>query len=107
MDRVIALAETVQQAVFSYNQAVKDYKANGYAWEDSEKQAFGVVIVPDPDHPTSHKPFIMLMARVLGEQVVIDVDMTNKPLLERLLEAGIPRQQIILGYAGESNSGRG
>jgi hypothetical protein len=34
-------------------------------------------------------------------QIVIEMDDSNKPLVDALLQAGIPRSKIILAYAGE------
>jgi hypothetical protein len=42
-----------------------------------------------------------LVVRIEGEYVVIDHDMNNKLLVDALVQAGIPREQIILAYAGE------
>jgi hypothetical protein len=41
------------------------------------------------------------MARVVGETVLIDEDITDRPLWEELVRAGIPRERIVLLYAGE------
>ncbi len=45
---------------------------------------------------------IGLIARVVEERVVIDRDVNNKPLVDALMQAGVPRRQIVLAYAGES-----
>jgi hypothetical protein len=42
-----------------------------------------------------------LVAQIVGDRIIIDRDSTNKPLVEALMDAGIPREQIILAYAGE------
>jgi len=42
-----------------------------------------------------------LIVRFAGETVIIERDMNDKPLAYALLQAGIPRSQIILAYAGE------
>lgn len=41
------------------------------------------------------------MARVVGDMVVIDEDITDRPLVNELVRAGIPREKIVLLYAGE------
>jgi uncharacterized SAM-binding protein YcdF (DUF218 family) len=43
-----------------------------------------------------------LFARIVGETIIIESDNTNKPLLDALMDAGVPRTQIILPYAGEA-----
>ena len=45
---------------------------------------------------------ISILARIVGQKIVIEDDKTNKPLVDRLVQAGIPREQIILAYAGET-----
>jgi hypothetical protein len=42
-----------------------------------------------------------LIVRVINEQIVIERDMNDKPLVDALVQADIPRSQIILAYAGE------
>lgn len=42
-----------------------------------------------------------LVARIVDNHIVIEHDANNKPLVDALLEAGIPREQIVLAYAGE------
>ncbi len=39
--------------------------------------------------------------RLIGARIVIERDVNDKPLVEALLAANIPRQQIVLAYAGE------
>jgi hypothetical protein len=43
-----------------------------------------------------------LIVRISGEYIIIERDMNNKPLVDALVQAGIPRKKIILAYAGES-----
>jgi hypothetical protein len=42
-----------------------------------------------------------LIAHIQGDVVVIEADANNKPLVDALVQAGLPRSQIILAYAGE------
>lgn len=44
---------------------------------------------------------VVVMARIEGDYVIIEADRTDKPLVERLIDAGIPREKIIEYYAGE------
>jgi hypothetical protein len=43
-----------------------------------------------------------LIAHLEGNSIIIEHDINNKPLVDALVQAGIPREQIILAYAGES-----
>lgn len=36
-----------------------------------------------------------------GEQIIIRQDINDRPIVDALLEAGIPRAMIVLAYAGE------
>jgi hypothetical protein len=44
----------------------------------------------------------MIIARISDDRVIIEADSTNKPLYEALIQAGIPKQYIVLAYAGET-----
>jgi XisI protein len=102
MDRIIDIVEIVQREVGKYNQNVEDYKAEGYFLEDNEKKAYAIMIVPDFDHPKNKKPHLMMMARIVDNHILIHADTTDRPLYEALLRCGIPREQIVLVYAGET-----
>lgn len=41
------------------------------------------------------------MARVTDGYILIERDDTDRPLYKELMRRGIPREQIILRYAGE------
>jgi hypothetical protein len=42
-----------------------------------------------------------LIVQVVGSMIVIDRDLYDKQLVDALLQAGVPRDKIILAYAGE------
>jgi hypothetical protein len=42
-----------------------------------------------------------LIARIDGTNVIIEHDMNDEPLVDALVQAGVPREQIVLGYIGE------
>lgn len=42
------------------------------------------------------------MAHIQGDKIIIDLDINDKMLVDALLQAGVPRDQIVLAYAGES-----
>jgi hypothetical protein len=100
MDRVAELTTIVQQEVADY--AGPAYKAKTYYVEDLKRQIYTVIIVPDDNYPLNLKAGVTVLARIVGDSVVIDQDITDRPLYEELIRAGIPREQIVLAYAGES-----
>jgi hypothetical protein len=42
-----------------------------------------------------------LIARIDGEHIIIELDISDKPLVDALTQAGIPRDRVVLAYAGE------
>jgi len=99
MDRVAELTTIVQREVEDY--AGPAYKAKTYYIEDPKRHIYTVIIVPDDNYPLNLKAGVTVMARIVGDKVVIDQDITDRPLYEELIRAGIPRSQIVLAYAGE------
>ncbi len=49
----------------------------------------------------THLPLLLKQARDVSETVVIEQDITDKPLVDKVVRAGVPRGQIVLTYAGE------
>ena len=100
MERVNQLTDIVQREVMDYHGPA--FKAKTYYFEDFANQAFTVVIVPDYQYPRKSKTTVTVMAHIVGNKVVIDEDITDRPLYEALMSAGVPREQIVLAYAGEA-----
>lgn len=98
MDRVNNLSQIVRREVQDYSGL--SIGSTTYAINDEEQHLYAVAIIPD--HPRSFKSRIMLMARVVGDTVIIEEDTTDRPLVHELEHAGIPRSHIILAYAGEA-----
>jgi len=66
---------------------------------DDERQLYAVNAV---DYPTREEvPLVIVLARVVDDKVVIEEDTTDKKLVDALLQRGIPREKIVLAYAGE------
>jgi hypothetical protein len=103
MDRIDDLTAIVQHEVKDY--AVPAYKARTYFVGDEKHRIYTVIVVPDDNYPVKTKAGVTVMARIVEDKVVIDQDITDRPLYEALMEAGIPREQIILAYAGEQVPG--
>jgi XisI protein len=93
------LKHIVQQEVQSY--AGSMLKGKSYTVINAEQNVFAVVDVPD-HFPRKFPVSIAVMARIVGDFVIIDEDTTDRPLVNELTRAGIPREQIICTYIGES-----
>jgi hypothetical protein len=65
---------------------------------DTTQTVFGVLAIPHD--PSEQKAHIAVMAHIDGDHVVIDVDITDRPLSLALEEAGIPRDKIVLAHLG-------
>jgi hypothetical protein len=93
------LVNTLKQAMTQYTGPGANL--HGFLMSDEQHQIYAVNII---DHPVRrYKPSMILLARIVGDKVIIETDNTDKPLVEALIEQGLARQQIILAYAGESS----
>ena len=62
----------------------------------------GIYAVNAVDYPVRKEVAgVVVLARVVNDQVVIEEDMTDKKLIDALLQRGIPRSRIVLAYEGE------
>jgi len=74
---------------------------NGYSYlvANSDHQAFTVVSVGYMDG--QRYASADLIVRLIADRVVIERDDNYPPLVDALMQAGVPRDNIILAYAGE------
>lgn len=71
-----------------------------YSLCDNLQHRYAVVSVPNLPRPYPSR--VIVMARVVGDKIFIDEDITDKPLVDALLQNGnVPGDQIVLLYAGE------
>lgn len=92
-----ALMAILRQEIQAYAGAV--YTPVGtsqfFYTENPDKQVFCVTI----PHLSSELPAsLLLLAHIVGDRIVIDIDTTNKPLADALRQAGIPQEQIVLSW---------
>ena len=88
------LTHIVENVVNGY--AVYTFDGVMYAMHDASKTTFSVIFSGDGE------VLPVVLARLEHGVVIIDRDQTNKPLVDALMQAGVPREKIILAYAGES-----
>jgi XisI protein len=67
---------------------------------DDLNQTYAVTAVRDPN-PQNEPTGVVVLARIVGDMVIIEEDRTDRPLVDSLMHAGIPREKIVLAYAGE------
>jgi len=99
MDRVVDVSGAVARQIMDYvTEGVFD--ADSYFLRDDAKRTYSFVSVP---HHDPQDALIVMLARITADnRVVIETDRTDKPLYEALINAGIPRSQIIRAYAGKT-----
>ena len=93
-----SLRETLRQMMSGYTgEALNGYS---YLTHDQEQNLFTVVSV---GHIGERRIIDTgLVVRLDGNTIIIEHDANDKPLVDALLEIGVPRSQIILAYAGET-----
>jgi len=95
----IKLAEIVRREVDLYA-AISD-DALFYPVLDDQNLTYTVIIVENKR--TDESVWVVVMAHVVDDFVVIEEDRTDKPLRDALMvNGGVPREQIILAYKGET-----
>lgn len=95
MDR---LTEVLKQTMSGYTgEALNGYS---YLTSSDDQQVFTVVSVGQ----VRDKRIVEtgLIARVIGGHIVIERDVNDKPLVDALMQNGLPRDLIVLAYAGET-----
>jgi hypothetical protein len=100
MDRLseAELVERTRHEVEKY--AGTSFHAKAYSISDDMRQTYVVTGIENEigrDHS-----WIIVQARVVGDTVIVDEDtVMDKKLVYALLQAGVPREQIVLAYEGE------
>src|SRR4051812_17533241 len=92
------LKETVHTVVGGY--ARKGLNSQSYLTHNDDNTILSVVTLVHGQNAS----FMSLLVRIVGKTVIVERDQNDKPLVDALIQAGIPRKQIILAYAGESIS---
>ncbi len=105
MEKTLDLTSIVQQEVLWYHQATSQNGQTLY-FEDAHEGRFIVVFIPDYHPKRPQKPGVIVSAKLVDDRVIIDADTTDHPLHEALMQVGIPREKIILAYAGEKSHPR-
>jgi hypothetical protein len=92
------LKETLQQVMTGY--AVRGLNCYSYLTANEDETLFSVITIARVrDERIAEADMIV---RLLDDKVIIEEDQNDRPLVDALVAAGIPRQQIILAYAGEA-----
>lgn len=92
---------TLKQVVKSVLDTYTGEGLNGYSYltSDPDQNVFTSVCVAQLDG--KEFTFVDLLVRIVGDHIIIVEDRNSEPLYESLLDAGVPREKIVLAYAGE------
>jgi hypothetical protein len=93
------LTQIVREEVEKYTGGGRGAGIILFAMLDDVHQTYAVNAVEYPER--SKYAGVVVLARIAGGKVIIEGDATDKPLLDALLQRGIPREQIVLAYQGE------
>jgi XisI protein len=96
------LAATVRREVALY--AATSDTATFYPVLDDLNHTYAVIVM---EHDPALRPaWILVMARVVDNTIIIDEDTTlEKHVVDALMvNAGIPREKIVLAYKGETTT---
>src|SRR5579859_7378469 len=93
-----SLTDVVKEVVFSYASGGLNLRMYPLSNEDQRVYAVNVIDVPERNQPAA----VVVLARIEDDKVIIEENITDRPLVEALVKAGIPRERIMLKYADKS-----
>lgn len=102
-DRVLAL-KSRQELRDIAEECIRSYAGeglNGTSWFTKDDSGYVMSVASVFFVREKHEASSAIIARISNEHIIIDEDITDKQLVDMLLQYGIPREQIILAYAGE------
>lgn len=96
---MVNLTDIVREEVEKYAAGGRGGNIILFPQMDDKRQTYTLNVV---DYPTRKDTAgVVVLAWIAGDKIVIEEDATDKPLVDALLQRGIPREQIVLAYAGE------
>ena len=97
MDRVERYREIVRRVIREYASYKPSHgQIETEAIEDREKDHYEVMHVGWDGHRRIHGSVVHI--DIIGGKVWLQYDGTSRPVADELVEAGIPREDIVLGF---------
>lgn len=93
MDSVTSLETILRRETAAY--ATTSPNAIMHFIADPVQHTYAVISVPNRD---KNKSRVVVMARLQLDQIVIETDITDKPLYDALVAVGVPEEQIVRAY---------
>ncbi len=95
-----AIFQIVADVIYRYHDADSYHHKSQY-FASLDNQSVVVIYISDDEPIAKYRTGIIVMAHIIDDSIIIEADNTDRPLYEALMSAGIPREKIILAYAGE------
>jgi hypothetical protein len=93
--------DTLKQTVHTVVAGYAGRALNGYSYLTESADGNLLTVVTIARQGKQHQTGVGIIVRIVGEQIIIERDQTDKMVVDALVQAGVPREQIILAYAGE------
>jgi hypothetical protein len=91
------LKQTVYEVVAKY--AGRALNGRSYLTQSADGDILTVVNISK--QAGKHHCGVGVIVRIVGDHIIIERDQSDKLIVDALVQAGVPREQIILAYAGE------
>ena len=99
MENLVNLADVVSKEIGEYV-VLGIHEADTYLLHDDSSRMYSFINVP---HNRLKDTLVVMLARVTDEdKVIIETNLTDRPLYQALIDAGVPSSQIIRAYAGKT-----
>jgi hypothetical protein len=97
---MVSLEDTLREEMDWYSANGQGLNTRLYLMADPKRHAYSVTAIDYPARKWSAG--VVVFARIEGGSIIIEEDNTDRPLVDRLMARGIPREKIVLAYAGET-----
>lgn len=99
---MVELKTVLKQEVEKYAGSGRGARLRLYPILDDERQMYTVIALDEPRGAHLKSEIVVVFARLQNDFIIIEADNTDAPLLDALRQQDVPREQIVLAYAGES-----
>jgi hypothetical protein len=93
-----SLKETVRQVVAGY----AGRGLNGISYLTQSDDGSVITLTDFARVRRQHISGVSLVVRVIGDLIIVERDQNDKIVKDALIQAGVPREKIILAYANEA-----
>jgi hypothetical protein len=99
MENVLTLTDIIRDEIAWYAANGTGINMRLFKSFDEVNQTYVVTSIMYPSYKESAN--VVVLVRIVGDIVVVEEDNTDRPVEQRLMRRGIPRDKIVLAYRGE------